>query len=57
MPHVVFRGITTKQLKRISTPLVKELAGICECGTDNFTLELPSSTFVFNGEEIEAFPL
>ena len=26
-------------------------------GTDNFTLELPSSTFVFNGEEIEAFPL
>ena len=25
--------------------------------TDNFTLELPSSTFVFNGEEIEAFPL
>ncbi|TKH60629.1 DUF1904 family protein, partial [Bacillus cereus] len=24
---------------------------------DNFTLELPSSTFVFNGEEVEAFPL
>lgn len=57
MPHVVFRGITTEQLKRISKPLVEELAEICECGTDNFTLELPSSTFVFNGEEIEAFPL
>ena len=57
MPHVVFRGITTEQLKSISKPLVEELADICECGTDNFTLELPSSTFVFNGEEIEAFPL
>ncbi|WP_141669050.1 DUF1904 family protein, partial [Bacillus wiedmannii] len=43
MPHVVFRGITTEQLKRISKPLVEELAEICECGTDNFTLELPSS--------------
>ncbi|MBL3758030.1 DUF1904 family protein [Bacillus cereus] len=57
MPHVVFRGITSEQLKHISKPLVEELAEICECGTDNFTLELPSSTFVFNGEEIEAFPL
>ncbi|GIX59521.1 hypothetical protein BK744_11070 [Bacillus thuringiensis serovar zhaodongensis] len=57
MPHVVFRGITTEQLKSISKPLVEELAEICECGTDNFTLELPSSTFVFNGEEVEAFPL
>ncbi|PGE06872.1 hypothetical protein COM64_32120, partial [Bacillus toyonensis] len=49
MPHVVFRGITTEQLKSISKPLVEELAENCECGTDNFTLELPSSTFVFNG--------
>ena len=57
MPHIVFRGITTEQLKHISKPLVEELAEICECGTDNFTLELPSSTYVFNGQEIEAFPL
>ncbi|MBG9480914.1 hypothetical protein ABE52_01515, partial [Bacillus thuringiensis] len=33
MPHVVFRGITTEQLKHISKPLVEELAEICECGT------------------------
>ncbi|HDR7964297.1 TPA: DUF1904 family protein, partial [Bacillus cereus] len=26
MPHVVFRGITTEQLKSISKPLVEELA-------------------------------
>ncbi|OAK08768.1 hypothetical protein A6278_25710 [Bacillus wiedmannii] len=47
MPHVVFRGITTEQLKRISKPLVEELAEICECGTDNFTLELPKVEVVF----------
>lgn len=57
LPHIVFRGITTEQLKSISKPLVEELAEICECGTDNFTLELPNSTFVYNGEETEAFPL
>ncbi|MEJ9121974.1 DUF1904 family protein, partial [Bacillus thuringiensis] len=48
MPHVVFRGITTEQLKSISKPLVEELAQISDCATDNFTLELQSSTFVFN---------
>ena len=32
MPHVVFRGITTEQLKHISKPLVEKLAEICECG-------------------------
>lgn len=57
LPHIVFRGINIKQLKNISKPLVEELAAICECGTDNFTFELPSSVFVFDGEEIEPFPL
>jgi hypothetical protein len=57
MPHIVFRGINIQQLKNISKPLVEELAVICECGTDNFTFELPSSVFVFNGDEIVAFPL
>ncbi|MGP7819811.1 DUF1904 family protein [Niallia sp. 01092] len=57
MPHIMFRGITTQQLKNISRPLVEELAAICECGTDNFTLELQHSTFVFDEKEIEAFPL
>jgi hypothetical protein len=57
MPHLVMRGISIEEMKRISNPLVKKLAEICECGTDNFTFEVPHSTFVFNGEEIPAFAL
>jgi hypothetical protein len=57
MPHLVIRGISIEEMKKISEPLVKELAEICESGTDNFTFEVPHSTFVFNGEEISAFPL
>ena len=49
--------LTIEEMKRISKPLVGELAEICECGTDNFTFEVPHSTFVFDGEEIPAFPL
>ncbi|WP_338452788.1 DUF1904 family protein [Niallia oryzisoli] len=57
MPHLVIRGVSIEEMKRISMPLVGELAEICECGTDNFTFEVPHSTFVFDGEETQAFPL
>lgn len=57
MPHLVIRGVSIEEAKKISKPLVVELAEICECGTDNFTFEVPHSTFVFDGEEIPAFPL
>ncbi|MCP8969659.1 DUF1904 family protein [Ectobacillus ponti] len=57
MPHLVLRGITIEAAKEMSRSLVEELAGICECGTDNFTLELAQSVFVFDGAEIPAFPL
>jgi hypothetical protein len=57
MPHLVIRGVSIEEMKRISKPLVNELAEICECGTDNFTFEVPHSTFVFDGEEIPVFPL
>lgn len=57
MPHLVIRGVSIEEMKKLSGSLVKELAEICECGTDNFTFELPQSTFIFDGEEIPAFPL
>jgi hypothetical protein len=57
MPHIVIRGISIEQMKTISKPLVGELAGICECGEDNFTFEIVHSTFVFNGEEVPPFSL
>jgi hypothetical protein len=57
LPHLVIRGISIEEMKRISKPLVGELAETCECGKDNFTFEVLHSTFVFDGEEIPTFPL
>jgi Domain of unknown function (DUF1904) len=56
MPHLVIRGITIDQVKTISTPLVQELAELCTCGTDNFTLEVLQSTFVFDQKEVPGYP-
>ncbi|PLS09593.1 DUF1904 family protein [Neobacillus cucumis] len=56
MPQLIFKGLSVDQVKKISIPLVEELAGLCHCDTDNFSLEIPNSTFVFNQAEISAFP-
>lgn len=36
--------------------MVEQLADLCECGTDNFTLEVVNSTFVFDGKEVSGYP-
>jgi len=56
MPRLSFRGITVEQLCAISGPLVAELAAICECGTDNFTLECVQAVAVSDGKPVAAFP-
>jgi hypothetical protein len=56
VPHLVFRGVSVDQVKTISKSLVNELADVCSCGTDNFTLEICSSTFVFEENEVPGFP-
>ncbi|MDN3016131.1 DUF1904 family protein [Paenibacillus sp. BSR1-1] len=56
MPHLFMRGLSVEQVKTVSRPLVKELAELCDCGTDNFTLEVVNSTFVFNNDEVPGFP-
>lgn len=56
MPQLIFKGISADQVKKISTPLVSELAELCHCETDNFTLEIMQSTFVFNQSEVQGFP-
>jgi hypothetical protein len=56
MPQLIVKGITVQQVKEISSVLVQELADLCQCDTDNFTLEIPHSTFVFNQEEVRGFP-
>ena len=57
MPHIIIRGVTVDQVKTISTLFVQELADLCACGTDNFTLEIVQSTYVFAGDEVQGYPL
>ncbi|WP_191559482.1 DUF1904 family protein [Metabacillus idriensis] len=56
MPHLIFRGISVEQVKTISKTVVQELAELCTCGTDNFTLEISQSTFVFDQNEVPGYP-
>ncbi|WP_141500533.1 DUF1904 family protein [Paenibacillus luteus] len=50
MPHLIFRGVPADKLHTISLPLANELAVICECGTDNFTMACLHTTNVFGNE-------
>lgn len=56
MPQLIFKGISLDQVKQISTPLVSELAELCKCETDNFTLEVPQTAYVFNQQQVQGFP-
>ncbi|MFS0824565.1 DUF1904 family protein [Bacillus sp. 1P02SD] len=56
MPHLLIRGVSVVQVKKISTTLVQELADLCVCGTDNFTLEVLHSTYVSDGIEVPGYP-
>lgn len=58
MPHLLFRGVAAEQLQAVAAPLAEELAAICECGTDNFTMACLHATNVFGslpGEPAFAF--
>jgi hypothetical protein len=57
MPHLFIRGVSVDQVKTMSTTLVQDLADLCACGTDNFTLEVVHSTYVFDGNEVPGYPL
>lgn len=50
MPQLIFRGIPAEGIRAISVPLVEEMAEICQCGTDNFTLECLHVTAIFDGK-------
>ncbi|MCA0757453.1 DUF1904 domain-containing protein [Paenibacillus sp. N4] len=47
MPHLVFRGLGAEPLRSIAEPLARELAALCGCGTDNFTMNILASETVF----------
>jgi hypothetical protein len=56
MPQLTVRGINVQIMTEISKPLVEEMAAICECGTDNFTIDCLNVVSVFGGETAETYP-
>lgn len=51
MPHLRMRGLTLKEMKSISSVLLKEIVEITGIPKDHFTMEHIDSTFVFDGIE------
>ncbi|MFF2481864.1 DUF1904 family protein [Paenibacillus sp. NPDC058071] len=49
MPQLLFRGVEPQRLAEVSEELVRELADICECGTDNFTIDCIMTAAVYGG--------
>lgn len=56
MPHFIVRGISPEQMRSISKRIIEDAAQICECGTDNFTIECLHTTSVFDGQITASFP-
>ncbi|WP_435169859.1 DUF1904 family protein [Paenibacillus glycanilyticus] len=57
MPQLLFRGVPADRLTTVSLALAEDLASICECGTDNFTMECLHATAVFGGlAEGQSYP-
>lgn len=50
MPHLIFRGVPAERLQTVVAPLANELAAICGCGTDNFTMNCLHTTNLFGIE-------
>lgn len=49
MPHLLFRGVPALSLRSIAPELVQELAVLCNCGVDNFTVECLETTSIYGG--------
>ena len=57
MPQLIFKGLPGKDVQAFSTALVDELEQIVGCPRDYFTLEVPASTYYFDGQRTAATPL
>ncbi|NOU96916.1 DUF1904 family protein [Paenibacillus sp. LMG 31456] len=56
MPQLNVRGISADQMSVISKPMIEELAWICECGSDNFTIDCMQTVSVFDGQRVDTYP-
>jgi len=56
MPQLITRGIPVEAMRSVSAALVEELASICDCGTDNFTIDCLAVESVFDGKRVDTYP-
>ncbi|MDW7662874.1 MAG: DUF1904 family protein [Bacillota bacterium] len=57
MPQLIFKGVKVCTVKEVSTKLVNELSLITDTPRDYFTLECIETQFIFDGEQIDLYPL
>ncbi|MBD2846944.1 DUF1904 family protein [Paenibacillus sp. IB182496] len=56
MPQLTVRGVAPDMLIAASEALVRELADICACGTDNFTLDWLQTVSAIAGKRAATYP-
>ena len=56
MPQLIIRGLEKTEVQQISKLLVDELTVVIGCPRDYFTIEVPDTTFIYDGEEVTATP-
>lgn len=56
MPQLTVRGISQQTMVAISKELIQELAIVCDCEPDNFTIDCLNVTSIFGGEIVETYP-
>ncbi len=56
MPHITLHGISLDLAKRVSAPLLDDLAALTGTPRDHFSIRVNRDTFVFDGVEVEPDP-
>ncbi|WP_308637996.1 DUF1904 family protein [Paenibacillus silvisoli] len=56
MPQLIVKGVEHAVLAQVSGELVEEMARICGCGTDNFTIDALQTVSFFGGTTVPAYP-
>ena len=57
MPQITVKGLTEAQMKKLSTPLMRDLAEAIGCPEDWLIFELAESRFYAGGEQVPGFPI
>jgi hypothetical protein len=56
MPHIRIRSLEKTLVEKLSLTLTADLAKAISTSEDNFTIELISSEFFFNGKAVLSYP-